>query len=328
MATLAQTSGDAAVITIWSFPSGEALHRVELDRFGTFSHGMPGVPAPALVFDDAGTTLFVRSTVNLKPEDSALWRVEIATGAAESWRVPVKGLIESVVPGPDSVLFLCVAPPYEKTWSAWEWGASAPIVALDGVWGYASVMAGGHLWVTGHERWAYAIDWPRARDGATSPRDDAAIEAEFTRAKPLREARHDELAARARGRWNVDHLQWRRSNEANIGGPADPYGRPCSTSGVRAHLRAEPFPAAQCARLGRGVLVRDGVSLVALDLDRDRVIESRLVEDLQKCVPDGSRMRSVSVGGSVVAVVWDKTLGGGASLVSVLDAQLAALGLA
>jgi len=39
-------------------------------------------------------------------------------------------------------------------------------------------------------------------------------------------------------------------------------------------------------------------------------------------------MRSVSVGGNVVAIVWDKTLGGGTALVSVLDVDLTALGLA
>lgn len=64
------------------------------------------------------------------------------------------------------------------------------------------------------------------------------------------------------------------------------------------------------------------------NLFRDRVVETRLVEDLRKCAPDGSRMRSVSVGGSVVAIVWDKTIGGGTALVSVLDVDLTALGLA
>lgn len=328
VATVVRPSGDAAVLTIWDFPSGEALHCVDLPRFGTFSHGMPGVTAPVLVFDDPAKTLLVRSTVDLKPEESALWRVDVATGAAESWCVPVKGLIESVVPGPEGELFLCVAPPYEKPWSAWAWGASAPMVALDGVWGYASAVAGERLWVTGHERWAYAIDWRTLRANAADPRDDDAVKAERARAKPLRDERLDELAGRARGRWYVDHINWRRGNEAGAAKNEDQFGRPWSSPGVRAHMRTEPFPAAQCERLGRGVLVRDGVSLVALDLFNDRVVEARLVEDVQKCAPDGSRMRSVSVGGAVVAVVWDKTLGGGTSLVSVLDVELAALGLA
>ena len=163
---------------------------------------------------------------------------------------------------------------------------------------------------------------------ATAPSDGPAIEAERARGMALRAERLEELAGRARGRWQVDHFKWRRDSEASAAQDEDQFGPPRSSPGVRAYLHTEPFPAAQCARLGRGVVVRDGVSLCALDTYRDRVVETRLVEDLKKCVPDGSRMRSVSVGGSVVAMVWDKTLGGGASLVSVLDVDLTALGLA
>ena len=313
---------------------GEALGvaagtlRVRVLRFGTFSHGMPGVTAPVLVFDDAGATLFVRSTADLKPEESALWRVDVATGAASSWSVPVKALIESVVPGPRDVLFLCLASNGDAPWSAWTWGADAPLVALDGVRGYDSVIADGRIWVMGHERWAWAIDWRTLRANPTAPSDGPAIEAERARGMALRAERLEELAGRARGRWQVDHFKWRRDSEARAAQDEDQFGPPRSSPGVRAYLHTEPFPAAQCARLGRGVVVRDGVSLCALDTYRDRVVETRLVEDLKKCVPDGSRMRSVSVGGSVVAMVWDKTLGGGASLVSVLDVDLTALGLA
>nr|MBK7067294.1 hypothetical protein [Deltaproteobacteria bacterium] len=328
VATIVRQQNDEGVLTIWAFPSGEALHRVEVPRFGTFSHGMPGVTAPVLVFDDAGATLFVRSTADLKPEESALWRVDVATGAASSWCVPVKALIESVVPGPRDVLFLCLASTGDTPWSAWTWGASSPLVALDGVRGYDSVIADERIWVMGHERWAWAIDWRTLRANPTAPSDGPAIEAERARGMALRAERLEELAGRARGRWQVDHFKWRRASEASAAQDEDQFGRPRSSPGVRAYLHTEPFPAAQCARLGRGVVVRDGVSLCALDTYRDRVVETRLVEDLKKCVPDGSRMRSVSVGGSVVAMVWDKTLGGGASLVSVLDVDLTALGLA
>lgn len=58
------------------------------------------------------------------------------------------------------------------------------------------------------------------------------------------------------------------------------------------------------------------------------VRELRLVEDLQKCAPSGARMQSITTAGGVVAIVWHKTLGGGTSLVEVLDVDLAALGLA
>ncbi|MDO9019141.1 MAG: hypothetical protein Q8S73_34580 [Deltaproteobacteria bacterium] len=328
VATIVRQPDGDGVLTIWALPSGEALHRVVVPRFGTFSHGMPGVTAPVLVFDEAGATLFVRSTTDLKPEESALWRVDVATGAASSWCVPVKALIESVLPGPDDVLFLCLASTVAMTWSAWTWGAATPLVALDGVIGFDSVITNGHLWVVGQSRWAYEIDWQTLRANPTEPSDGAAIAAERTRATPLRAERLDELAGRARGRWQVDHFTWRRASEESAVRDEEQFTGPRSSPGVRAYLHTEPFPAAQCARLGRGVLLRDGVSLCALDHVRDRVVETRLVEDLKKCVPDGARMRSVSVGGSVVAIVWDKTLGGGASLVSVLDVDLEALGLA
>jgi hypothetical protein len=328
VATIVRPQNDEGVLTIWAFPSGEALHRVVVPRFGTFSHGMPGVTAPVLVFDDTGATLFVRSTTDLKTDESALWRVDVATGTTSSWCVPVKALIESILPGPRDVLFLCLASNVEKTWSAWTWGAATPLVALDGVSGYDSVIADGRIWVVGHGRWAYAIDWRTLRANPTAPIDGPAVDAERARATPLRAERLDELAGRARGRWQVDHFTWRRASEASAAGDEEQFTRPRSSPGVRAYLHTEPFPAAQCARLGRGVLVRDGVSLCALDSFRDRVVETRLAEDLKKCAPDGSRMRSVSVGGSVVAIVWDKTLGGGTSLVSVLDVDLTALGLA
>lgn len=328
VATIVRPQNDEGVLTIWAFPSGEALHRVEVPRFGTFSHGMPGVTAPVLVFDEAGATLFVRSTADLKPEASALWRVDVATGAASSWCVPVKALIESVVPGPGGVLFLCLASTGDKDWSAWTWGADAPLVALDGVRGYDSVIADERIWVMGHERWAYTIDWRTLRADPTAPIDGPAVDAERARGLAPRAERLEELAGRARGRGQLDDFKWRRSTEATAASNENQFSRPRSSAGVRAYLHAEPFPAAQCARLGRGVVVRDGVSLCVLDSYRDRVVETRLVEDLKKCAPDGSRMRSVSVGGGVLAIVWDKTLGGGTSLVSVLDVDLAALGLA
>jgi len=328
VATIVRRQNDEGELTIWAFPSGEALHRVEVPRFGTFSHGMPGVTAPVLVFDDAGTTLFVRSTVDLKPEASALWRVDVATGATSSWCVPVRVLIESVVPGPRDVLFLCLTNNGDKPWSAWTWGAAAPIVAIDGLVGYDSVIADGRIWVTGHERWAYAIDWRTLRADSPRPSDGRAVDAERAQAKALRAERLEELAGRARAGRDLEYFKWRRAHEASADEDEDTSAPPWSSPGVRAHLRTEPFPTVQCARLGRGVLVRDGVSLCALDLFRDRVVETRLAEDLKKCAPDGARMRSVSVGGSVVAIVWDKTLGGGTALVSVLDVDLVALGLA
>jgi serine/threonine protein kinase len=176
---IVRQQNDEGVLTIWAFPSGEALHRVEVPRFGTFSHGMPGVTAPVLVFDDAGATLFVRSTADLKPEESALWRVDVATGAASSWSVPVKALIESVVPGPRDVLFLCLASNGDAPWSAWTWGADAPLVALDGVRGYDSVIADERIWVMGHERWAWAIDWRTLRANPTAPRVGEVIDGQW-----------------------------------------------------------------------------------------------------------------------------------------------------
>ena len=327
VATIVRPDNDGGVLTIWAFPSGDVLHRVEVPRFGSFSHGMPGVTAPVLIFDDAGTTLFVRSTTDLKPEASALWRVDVATGAASSWCVPVKALIESVVIGPRGVLFLCLTNNGDKPWSAWTWGADAPLVALDGMVGYDSVIADGRVWVTGHERWVYAIDWRALRADPTASIEGGAVDPDHAQAKTRRAARIEELAGRARSGRELEYFKWRRAHEAQDE-DEDLSGSPWSSRGVRAYLHTEPFPTVQCARLGRGVLVRDGVSLCALDLFRDRVVETRLAEDLRKCAPDGARMRSVSVGGSVVAIVWDKTLGGTTALVSVLDVDLPALGLA
>jgi len=328
VATIVRPNNDGGVLTLWAFPSGEVLHRVEVPRFGSFSHGMPGVTAPVLVFDDAGATLFVRSTTDLKPEASALWRVDVATGAASSWCVPVKALIESVVIDARGVLFLCLTNNGDKPWSAWTWGADAPLVALDGMVGYDSVIADGRIWVTGHERWVYAIDWRTLRADPTASIEGGAVDPDHAQATKRRAERIEELAVRARSGREREYFKWRRDHEAGDEEGEDLSAPPWSSRGVRAYLHTEPFPTVQCARLGRGVLVRDGVSLCALDLSRDRVVETRLAEDLKKCTPDGARMRSVGVGGSVVAIVWDKTLGGGTSLVSVLDVDLAALGLA
>lgn len=327
VATLGRAGEAGAKLTLWSAATGDALHAVSLPAFGTFSHGSPGSTAPVLVFDDAGATLYVRSTPDIGTRASFVWRVDVATGAAGAWRVPVGDLVEAIAVGPDGVIFVALGHRRERAFSAWTFGASEPLASREGAWGTCLALAGGRVWAAGHSRWGFALD-PSALPAAAGAGDAKAITRERARAKPLRAARVDELAARARGKAAVNHFDWVRRNEASAAQAEGPYEKPQAGDGVRAFLHAEPFPVVQCERLGRGVLVRDGVTLCAWSLDGDAVREVRLVEDLQKSAPSGARMQSISAAGAVVAVVWHKTLGGGTSLVEVLDVDLAALGLA
>jgi hypothetical protein len=76
------------------------------------------------------------------------------------------------------------------------------------------------------------------------------------------------------------------------------------------------------------VVLRDGVSLVAMSRDGDALREVRLVEDLQKSAPSGARMVCLATAGNVMAIAWDKSLGGNTALVHVVEVDLAAAGLA
>jgi hypothetical protein len=117
-------------------------------------------------------------------------------------------------------------------------------------------------------------------------------------------------------------------NEANAVRDEPRYGRARWAPGARAWLKAEPHPVAQAEPLGRGVVLRDGVSLVAVRRDGDALRELRLVEDLQKSAPQGARMVCLATAGNVMAIAWDKSQGGGTALVHVVEVDLAAAGLA
>ena len=52
------------------------------------------------------------------------------------------------------------------------------------------------------------------------------------------------------------------------------------------------------------------------------------MEDLQKSAPQGARMACLATAGNVMAIAWDKSLGGGTALVHVVEVDLAAVGLA
>jgi hypothetical protein len=326
VATLATEGERGAKVTLWSAVTGGALHAVSLPAFGTFSHGGPGATAPVLVFDDAGATLYVRSTPDTSAKASFVWRVDVATGAAAAWRVPVGELVEAVAPGPDGLIFVAQEHRREHAFGAWRFGEADPVASAEGAFGTCMALAGGRVWLAGHERWAFALD-PAAL-GAAGVADAGAVGRERARALPARAARVDELAPRARGRWYEQYFGRVRAAEATAAQGEAPYAEPQSGGGVRAFVHAEPFPVVQCERLGRGALVRDGVTLCAWSLDGDAVREVRLVEDLQKGAPWGSRITAISAAGGVVAAVWNKTQGGNSALVEVLDVDLAALGLA
>src|SRR5262249_22628808 len=153
----------SATLTLWAFPSGEALRTIQLAAFGTFSHGFPGFTAPVMVFADDGATLLVRSTTDIFVKSSTVWRIDVGSGDAASWRVPVQGLVEAVLPGPDGVVFVTLGNAQANAWTVWTFGADAPLISLDGAWGYCLASADARVWVAGHERWAFVLDWPALR---------------------------------------------------------------------------------------------------------------------------------------------------------------------
>ena len=90
-------AGEGASVSLWDADTCAAVHVVSLSRFGSFTHGLPGTAAPVMVFNPAGTALFVRSTPSISGGGSFVWRVDVATGEASEAPVPVGGHLESLV---------------------------------------------------------------------------------------------------------------------------------------------------------------------------------------------------------------------------------------
>lgn len=322
-------AGEGATLTLWDADTCAARHVVRLSRFGTFSHGFPGATAAVLLFHPAGTALYVRSTPNISSGGSFVWRVDTATGAATEARVPTKGHLEAIAVLGDDVLALLQGASTARPLCAWRFGDDAPLASWDHAWGYALALADNTLWAAGDPRWLFTLDPVALAAGRAPGSPDASpLAAELTRGQPLRDDRVEALALRARGKWFVQHFAWVTRNEADNTRDEPAYGNARWATGARPWLKTEPHPVAQAEPLGRGVVLRDGVSLVAMSRDGDALRELRLVEDLQKSAPGGARMVCLATAGNVMAIAWDKSLGGNTALVHVVEVDLAAAGLA
>lgn len=328
VATLRREEGGATV-SLWSFPTGALLHEASLKDLGTFTSGMPGVAAAVMVFRDDGEVLWVRSVPNISVRESYVWRVEVRTGGADCAKLPLSDLVTAIAPFEGDVIFATMNGRWGRKLIAWRFGDPVHLAALTDASGLDLARVGDRVWVAGDTRWAFTFDARALVSGTLRPSPEKALlERERRIAQPLRDARIDELALRAKGRWYVDHFKWLRGVERDIVRDELTDGSIQSSQEVRAWLHTEPNAVAQCVRLGDGVVVRDGVTLSAWRLDGEAFRELRLAEDLQKSAPSGSRMTCVAAAGNVVAVVWDKSIGGGTSLVSVMEVDLAATGLA
>lgn len=322
-------AGEGATLTLWDADTCSAVHAVKLSRFGTFSHGLPGAVAPVLVFNPAGTTLFVRSTPSISAGGSFVWRVDVATGEASEAPVPVGGHLESLVVLDGDVLALVQGQVGPNSLCTWRFGDAAPLATWVHGWGTCLGLAQGTLWVAGNPRWLLGLDAaPFAAGKTPGPASDAPLAEVLRVAQPLRDARVEELALRAKGRWHVNHFHWLKRNEADNTRAEPTWGFARWAPGAWAWLKAEPHPVAQAEPLGRGMVLRDGVSLVAVWREGDALRELRLVEDLQKSAPQTARMACLATAGNVMAIAWDKSLGGGTALVHVVEVDLAAAGLA
>ncbi|MFO0606830.1 MAG: hypothetical protein U0324_26900 [Polyangiales bacterium] len=318
----------SANVTLGDFPSGAVRHEVALEEFGTFSHGHPGVTAAVMAFGEDGSTLWARSVPDISRRDSFVWRVDGAGGAAACARLPLGDLVEAIAPLDGDRLVAVAGHRGPDTLVVWRFGDEAPLASDDEVWGLDLALAGGRVWVAGDDRWAFSVDPAGLLAGRLGEPSPKRLALEHKRGQPARDARVEALASRARGKWYQQHFQWRRDVEASKAEDERRSESPRSRPGARAWLHEEPNGVPQCARLGRAALVRDGVTLSAWWEDDGAFRELRLVEDLLKCAPSGSRMVDVAAAGGVVAVAWDKSLGGGTALVHVMEVDLAALGLA
>jgi hypothetical protein len=322
-------TGEGATLTLWDADTCAAVHVVSLSRFGTFYHGLPGMAAPVMVFNPAGTALFVRSTPSISSGASYVWRIDVATGAAAEAKVPLRQNLESLVARNDDVVFLVFSGAGPNALCAWRFGDADALAAWEHAWGTCLGLAHETLWAAGDPRWLFGLDAEAFAAGKSpAPADDGPLAHELRVAQPLRDQRVEELSLRAKGRWHVQHFQWVKRNEEGNTRDEPAWGRARWAPGARSWLKAEPHPAAQAEPLGRGVVLRDGVSLVAVRRDGDALREVRLVEDLQKSAPQGARMACLATAGNVMAIAWDKSLGGGTALVHVVEVDLAAAGLA
>ncbi|MFO0626643.1 MAG: hypothetical protein U0325_13600 [Polyangiales bacterium] len=321
--------GDGATVTLWDADTGAAAHTVTLARFGTFTHGLPGTAAPVMAFSPAGSALFVRSTPSISNGASYVWRIDVATGAAAEAKVPLRQNLESLVARNDDVVFLVFSGAGPNALCAWRFGDADALAAWEHAWGTCLGLAHETLWAAGDPRWLFGFDADALAAGKSpAPPSDAPLAHELKIAQPLRDARVEELSLRAKGRWYVEHFKWVQRREVDSARDDARHGHARWAPGVRAWLKAEPHPVAQAEPLGRGVVLRDGVSLVAVRRDGDALRELRLVEDLQKSAPQNARMACLATAGNVMAIAWDKSLGGGTALVHVVEVDLAAAGLA
>ncbi len=284
-------------LTVHAWPSGRTLATATLARFSSVSHGQPGARAPTLVWAGSDRVL-VRSAEMKDPHVNAIHALDVGTGTLATHTLANESSYLFAIAVQDDTLFALFADAGEDAGLEWYNLESFELLGRAKVWGDCAVPTPSGCWVLGDDHWAWRVDWRAIAEGRAShhPVTDPKWKDELRK----RWERNKELAARAKAKWDVEHLKFHEATDEDLVIVDHPE------KGVLRVMHPEPALLAQAFALDDAIIVRDGVRVARWEVNSGHLVVTSLIDDPQRATTSKARHRALAVRGRRLALAWRK----------------------